>query len=180
MKQEEMAIGDLESQEKGSAARANAGKPVWMYMPLRQISGLMVRLDDTKECQPTLAGLTEKLALFQERGTKQAAFDVLEWGTRYLMKATDTDFDGAMCQVIEVWKLGEEKYARYNWMKGMAWSETINSAQRHVMKMYKGEWIDQDSGQHHAAHFICNAMMMVHFVEYYREGNDLPVQWFTT
>jgi hypothetical protein len=64
-------------------------------------------------------------------------------------------------------------------MKGMRWSEVINSAQRHIMALYGGEEIDDDSGEHHGAHLICNAMMLLHFVEFYPEGNDLPIKWFT-
>lgn len=175
--QKDMAIGNLESQEKGTAARANADKPQWSYMPLQQVVDLMTVLEHSTS-PPSLFHLVQALAKFQQYGTKQAAFAVLEWGTRFLMNATASDFNGAMCHVIKVWKLGEEKYARYNWMKGMPWSEPINSAQRHIMHMYNGEQLDQDSGQHHAAHFVCNAMMMVHYVEYYPEGNDLPVKWF--
>jgi len=170
-------IGSLESQEKGSAARKNAGKPTWSSLPLQQVADLMLAMTRT---QPAfgLSALTAALGAFQAEGTHYRAFDVLELGTRYLMQATGTNFDGAMCQVIKVWELGEKKYARYNWMKGMPWTETINSAQRHVMHMFNGEQIDKDSGEHHAAHFICNAMMMLHFVQYYPEGNDLPVKWF--
>lgn len=170
-------IGSLESQEKGSAARKNAGKPVWSYMPLRQISGLMLRLKEDK-APIDLYQLTDLLGKFQSRGTLLTAFDVLEYGTRYFMQVTNSNFDQAMQHVIKVWEIGERKYAKFNWMKGMPWSEPINSAQRHVMHMFNGEYIDQDSGEHHAAHFICNAMMMVHYVAHYPEGNDLPVQWF--
>lgn len=170
-------IGSLESQEKGSAARSNAGKPVWSYMPLCQVAGLMSAIKRPSDT-PTLADLTNALGWFQARGDFAEAFRVLELGTRYLMFATGTSFDEAMRQVIRVWELGEQKYARYNWMKGMPWSETLNSAQRHVMHMFNGEQVDKDSGEHHAAHFICNAMMMLHFVEHYPEGNDLPVKWF--
>lgn len=179
------AIGDIDSQEKGSAARANKDKPMWSYMPLAQISELIFRVSwDHKLVKDTelidLHHLTGALGKFQAQGTKEAALNVLEVGTRFLMQATDTDFDGAMCQVIKVWQFGERQYARFNWMKGMAWSETINSAQRHVMHMFKKEAFDADSKLHHGAHFICNAMMMVHYAEYYKEGNDLPIQWFSS
>lgn len=170
-------IGSIESQEKGSAARKNAGKPVWSYMPLCQVAALMQRLEHPEQ-PPTLVELTNALGWFQALGTSNKALRVLELGTRYLMYAANINFDQAMQHVIKVWELGEIKYARYNWMKGMPWSEAINSAQRHVMCMFKGEELDPDSGQHHAAHFICNAMMMLHFVDHYSEGNDLPVKWF--
>lgn len=173
----EVHIGDLESQEKGSAARKNAGKARWCLMPLKQIAGLMWYLKKDEE-PPSLADLTWTLGEFQANGNYDSAFNVLEKGYRYLMHVTGTNFDEASKMVINVWEAGEVKYATYNWMKGMPWTELLNSAQRHVMRMHNGDQVDKDSGEHHAAHFICNAMMMVHYVNYFEEGNDLPVKWF--
>ena len=174
-----MNIGDLKSQEKGSAARANANKPRWALMPLAQVSAMMWKLKDFEEIEPpSLHELTAALGKWQEDGTYTAALNVLEEGYRYLMHVTGTNFDEASRQVIAVWELGEKKYATYNWMKGMPWTELLNSAQRHVIHMLNGHQLDDDSGEHHAAHFICNAMMMVHYTLYYPEGNDLPVNWF--
>lgn len=172
-------IGDLESQEKGSAARKNAGKARWCLMPLRQIALMMWKLRDYEEVEPpSLHDLTLALSVWQEQGTYEIALRVLEEGYRYLMHVTGTNFDEASKQVINVWELGEEKYATYNWMKGMPWTELLNSAQRHVIHMLNGNQLDEDSGEHHAAHFICNAMMMVHYTKHYPEGNDLPIKWF--
>ena len=175
-------IGDIESQEKGTAARKNAGKPVWSFMPLQQIAMLMKQLEQN----PNYAGevdlpeLTNQLGWFQARGEFKDAFRVLEYSYRYFMHVAGLNFDEASQAVIRVWEMGEKKYAKFNWMKGMPWSEIINSYQRHVMKMYNGHQVDEDSGEHHAAHLICNAMMLVHYVEHYPEGNDLPTDWFTT
>lgn len=170
-------IGSLESQEKGSARRLNANKPVWSFMPLHQIAGLMIKL--LKETEPpSLADLTNKLGWYQAKGDFASAFDVLEVGYRYLMHTQELTFNEACEKVIYVWEFGAKKYAKFNWMKGMPWSELISSAQRHVMAMLDGSSIDPDSGELHAAHFICNAMMLVHYVDHYPEGNDLPVEWF--
>lgn len=142
---------------------------------------MMWRLKDFDECEPpSLSDLAYRLGNFQATGKYEEALAVLEDGYRYLMHVTGTNFDEASKQVINVWELGEKKYATYNWMKGMPWTELLNSAQRHVMHMENGYQIDDDSGEHHGAHFICNAMMMVHYTQFYPEGNDLPVKWFTS
>ena len=39
-----MAVGDVNSKEMGSAARANGDKPDWFLMPLGQVSHLMRNL----------------------------------------------------------------------------------------------------------------------------------------
>lgn len=177
----EVAIGDLKSKEKGSAARKNAGKARWCLMPLGQVATVMWALKGSNAAEPpSLCDLTAALGSWQASGGYQSALHVLVQGYRYLMHVTGTSFDEASKQVINVWELGEQKYATYNWMKGMPWTELLNSAQRHVMHMENGYQIDDDSNEHHAAHFICNAMMMVHYTKFYPEGNDLPVEWFTT
>jgi len=170
-------IGDLNSSEQGSAARNNANKPRWALMPLFQIGHLMDALKSNYD-QVRLCDLTFVLGNFQRTGEHSAALDCLELGYRYLMHATNTNFDQASQMVIAVWEAGEKKYAAYNWMKGMPWTEVLNSAQRHVIHMLNGNQIDSETGQHHAAHFICNCMMLVHYTVNYPEGNDLPCKWF--
>ena len=173
----EMAIGNIESQKKGSGARANNGKPDWSLMPLTQVSWLMSRIAGSEKTV-YLTQLPALLGQFQEQGTRQCAFDILEYGVRYFMVDSAINFQQVMESVIKVWHSGAEKYTAFNWMKGMPWSVPLACAQRHVMAIFRDEELDPESGEHHMAHFICNAMMLVHYTHYYQEGNDLPVQWF--
>lgn len=179
------SIGDPASSEKGTAVRACVGKPQWGLMPLLQIASISTRIQiHNDEDVPSLAELTHFLGWHQARGTYDSAMDILEMGIRYLMGVFECDLYRAFEEVIKVWEYGLAKYstpeysARFNWMKGMPWSEAIASAQRHVIAMQRGEALDSESQIHHAAHYVCNAMMLVHFVDYYPEGNDLPCQWY--
>lgn len=175
-----MEIGDIDSQDMGSAARACGGKPQWDYMPLQQIAVLWTRLRCQDEPRTVgLADLTNVLGWHQARGCYASAMDVLEYGTLFLMQDLDCDMFEALEEVIKVWEFGAQKYASFNWMKGMPWSKVVASAQRHVIALMRGGIEDSESGCHHGAHYICNAMMLVHYADHYKEGNDLPVQWYT-
>lgn len=179
----EMNIGSIESQEKGSGARANAGKPRWELMPLSQIVWLLFRDVCVNPLDPNLTTklevLVNELSYFQRYADAKAAQSVLKHSFMYLREQLNTDFTGTCEEIIRVWEHGEKKYASFNWMKGMPWSSVVGAYMRHIQWLLKGEAIDKESGLHHGAHLVCNAMMMVHFVEYYPDGNDLPVKWFT-
>lgn len=175
----EMAIGSLESQEKGSAARANGGKPDWSLMPLRQIALLLRCCPDVPgPYRESLSQLVIDAAQVQETGRFDDAFNWLLHTTKFLANELDTSFEGALIETIAVWEYGKKKYAAFNWMKGMVWSQTIASYMRHIWDLARGEMHDQESGRHHGAHLVCNAMMLVHFMQHYKDGNDLPTQWF--
>lgn len=76
-----------------------------------------------------------------------------------------------MARVLD---MGESKYGPANWMKGMSWSELVNSAKRHIAKIELGQFKDEESGEDHTAHAACCLMMLRYYM---REGfggfNDL-------
>jgi hypothetical protein len=175
-----MSRGDLESQERGSGARADAGKPSWGLMPLTQLLPLLndglINESPNPKYPITLGDCVYHLAYFQRSG--EGAEDLLRHSIAYLMDEMNVDFWGACEEVIRVWEHGEKKYASFNWMKGMSWNSIIGCYMRHVRKIRKGTIIDEESGRHHGAHLVCNAMMLVHYARYYPEGNDLPIRWY--
>jgi hypothetical protein len=80
----------------------------------------------------------------------------------------------ALEQIAKVMTKGAEKYAPYNWAKGMPWSECEASMRRHLEAYASGEDFDPESGLYHLAHAAVNAMFIV---EYYRsrpEFDDRP------
>jgi hypothetical protein len=173
---DENRIGDVTSTEKGSAARNCIGKANWSLMPLHQVAYIMETEVDPKV---TLSRLTNQLGWFQSRGTWQDAYKFLVLAVQFLKEDMMVEnLNNALCEVIAVWEHGQNKYAAFNWMKGMAWSEVINSAQRHIMWIQGGQKLDEESNRYHSAHIVCNAMMLCHYVDYYKEGNDLPTKWF--
>ena len=178
----ECNIGDLESQDRGSAARANQGKLPWGYMPLRTVASILLRRKEPVDVFLNPITLMNLLGKFQERGDYGSALELLTTAVAWLIEDPgdgEATFEGAMTQIIAVWQHGEIKYAKFNWMKGMPWSEVVNSAARHIMAVQDGEYYDRESLLPHIAHLACNATMLVHYTLHYPEGNDLPVQWFT-
>jgi dATP/dGTP diphosphohydrolase, N-terminal len=74
-----------------------------------------------------------------------------------------------------VFMAGKYKYAPYNWAKGMAWSICVDCLLRHLFKWwYLGEDIDEETGEHHLDHMICNLLMLRHYELAFKEGDDRP------
>ncbi len=70
---------------------------------------------------------------------------------------------------------GSLKYAPYNWSSGMKWSVCMDCAFRHIFKFwYMGEELDEESGETHLDHAICNLMFLKHYMAAYKEGDDRP------
>jgi hypothetical protein len=79
---------------------------------------------------------------------------------------------------VRVWMYGKDKYAAFNWMKGMAWSVPFACALRHLTAWQRGEQLDPESGLPHLAHVMCNIRMLTLYEKTYPEGDDRPPQEF--
>jgi len=70
-----------------------------------------------------------------------------------------------------VWTYGDKKYTDpvtgepvlFNWKKGITYSRILSSLQRHLLAIKKGEDIDPETGELHAAAIRCNAAMLIEF-----------------
>lgn len=72
--------------------------------------------------------------------------------------------EDAVAEVVKVLAQGAEKYADWNWARGLKWdSETAASLHRHLAAWKRGEDFDEESGQHHMAHVACNALFLLHY-----------------
>lgn len=75
--------------------------------------------------------------------------------------------------------LGAQKYAAWNWAKGMPYSRVVDSLERHLQAFKAGE-TDED----HLAAVAANSMFLIHYQEMLTRGtlpadlNDMP-QWST-
>lgn len=76
----------------------------------------------------------------------------------------------------KVWAYGKQKYAAWNWAKGMDWSVPLACALRHLSKWQAGEENDEESGLPHLAHAMCNLRMLTLYSKTYPEGDDRPPQ----
>lgn len=91
-------------------------------------------------------------------------------------------------QIAKVMTKGAEKYAPYNWMKGMPWSECEASLRRHLEAYADNEDFDYDqkcegcksgnctkhSGLYHLAHVAVNAMFLIQYYRSHPEFDDRP------
>jgi hypothetical protein len=76
-----------------------------------------------------------------------------------------------------VWMYGKNKYAAWNWAKGMAWSVPLACLLRHMAAWQRGEEVDPESGLPHLAHAMCNLRMLTLYSKTFPEGDDRPKEW---
>ncbi len=77
----------------------------------------------------------------------------------------------------KVWAYGKQKYAAWNWAKGMPWSVPLACLLRHMAAWQRGEELDPESGLPHLAHAMCNLRMLTLYSKTYTEGDDRPKEW---
>lgn len=146
-------IGDINSTDKGSGARFNAGKTRWDLVPLHLVADARF-----KSGSPL-----HKLADFQTRAGEEGIA---------LCSITDQlGFDGWK-ECADVFEYGQGKYAAWNWTRGMPWSVVIGSCARHLLAMAAGEATDPESGLPHRGHVFCNVVMLLTYINTYPEGDD--------
>lgn len=77
--------------------------------------------------------------------------------------------------IADVLTFGARKYHRNNWLKGLSWSETLDSLHRHLAAIERGEEKDDESGLLHIHHINCNGMFLAHFYQFkenYKKFDD--------
>jgi len=161
-------VGNVHSNEKGSGARFNNGKPAMELLPLRDVATLLI--GDLGGPTPETVCLSY-LAAFQE-GNDVALFNAMQ----ALGNPRET-----LTECAQVFDYGKRKYAEWNWAKGMKWSIPLACATRHLLAMAYGEEIDpveeKGSGLPHRGHVMCNLFMLALYVRNFKEGDDRPVEW---
>jgi hypothetical protein len=73
-----------------------------------------------------------------------------------------------------VWMYGRDKYAAWNWTKGMDWSVPYACLMRHMAAWQRGEENDPESGLPHLAHAMCNLRMLTLYSKNFTAGDDRP------
>lgn len=162
----EYAVGDVDSDDKGSGARMSAGKLPVELIPVRTWARIFLNqrpISGDDGSGLALIACVEDLAKFQE-GREDGD---------YLLHAVPAPwFDDAAL----VFAYGATHgYKPWNWLKGMPWSVPLACAIRHAKALLiDKEPIDPESGLHHVGHFVCNLIMLSVFYDTYPEGNDFP------
>ena len=161
-----MAVGDITSTKRGTGCRYNDDKPPVELLDLQAVA-LSLTPSDAVEYDYTALF---NLAWFQE---DPADTDKLYTA---LTALTEERPHFWWFEAAKVMGRGAEKYAPWNWAKGMPWSVVLGCAVRHLLKAV-GEGsphcADPESGLPHRAHAICNLMFLAHYTVHFPEGNDL-------
>lgn len=78
----------------------------------------------------------------------------------------------AIVGIAKVLTFGAKKYAPNNWRKGLPYSRTYGSVQRHLLAWYQGEEIDADSGLPHLFHAMADIMFLENWNRMHPELDD--------
>ena len=82
----------------------------------------------------------------------------------------------------QVFKIVTERehnpYPIWNWAKGMPWTVPYACMLRHLGAWFRGEDIDPDSGHPHLDHVHCNLLMLLHYRDAFKEGDNRPTKYF--
>lgn len=155
-------IGDIKSNARGSGARYNTGKTPIELVP---VSVIWWYESQQFEGAPTNAAY-EALDVLKALGEWQS--DSCNAG--YVIGQMDDPW----MDCAAVFDYGRQKYAEWNWAKGMPWSVPMACAVRHALAILRGEENDPESGLPHRGHMACNLVMLCQYELAYREGDDRP------
>lgn len=171
----------MNSTERGSGARFNAGKPKFSLLPLDVVTNF---LDETAPSWNTSSG--ELVCGSDDNYYAQLVVSYLgEWQagndkalTQALVAACHGNPSFAELEhATRVIEYGAKKYAPWNWAKGMAWSIPLECAVRHARAIFeRGELIDDESKQLHRGHIQCNLLFLLTYTRVFPEGDDRPRQ----
>jgi hypothetical protein len=67
----------------------------------------------------------------------------------------------ALVEVAKVLEHGANKYERYNWLKGMAWSRLYDAALRHLSAWIQGQDCDEETDLSHLSHCACCILFLL-------------------
>lgn len=162
----EAAVGNINSDAKGSGARYNSGKPDYSLIVIEDM--LPTLRDEFPSGQAIVFHVLDRLGHFQQTHERAYLYDILDSvGLEAIEEST------------HVFAYGAKKYKQWNWIKGMNWSVPLACAVRHSLAILSGEDVDAESGRKHIGHVVCNVFMLIHYAKFYKEGNDLPpVEYF--
>jgi len=78
----------------------------------------------------------------------------------------------ALEPLVQVLMFGAEKYDDHNWKKGLKYTETCESLQRHLNSFLEGEDNDKESKLSHVGHILCNAMFLSYMTLFRKDLDD--------
>lgn len=88
----------------------------------------------------------------------------------------------AIEQLSRVLGFGAQKYEPNGWRAGIEWTRVAAAVLRHTYAFLNGETNDPETGLHHMAHAMCEAMFLVNYQQTHPEKDDryvTPLDWET-
>lgn len=70
----------------------------------------------------------------------------------------------AMEELGLIYGFGEQKYDRFNYLKGYDWSLSVDALKRHLLAFERREDRDEESGLLHTAHVAWHGLALTSFV----------------
>ena len=80
----------------------------------------------------------------------------------------------AQRRISEIMTFGAQKYAAWNWAKGLEQSRLYGALQRHLTAWYMGEELDPETGKPHLWHAGCCMMFLIETAELRPDLDDRP------
>jgi hypothetical protein len=157
-----MPVGDINSNERGSGARFNDGKPPMELIPLSTLAG---------NFKPATSKVVRALAGFARTRSEDDLWAA--YGHAEDLIPGEEVFGELLEIEARVFGYGAKKYAAWNWTKGMPWSVPVACIIRHLVAIERDELNDPESGLPHAGHIACNIRMLAFYLDHYPEGDDL-------
>ena len=77
-----------------------------------------------------------------------------------------------LLELGNLYGMGARKYADDNWKLGMEYKRVYSAMQRHALKWWNGEELDQVDGQHHLDSVIWSAITLRYYMLHYEEYKD--------
>ena len=78
----------------------------------------------------------------------------------------------ALIPMVKVLMFGAKKYDDHNWKKGLKYTETLESLQRHLISFAEGVDKDEESDIDHVGHILCNAMFLSYMYQFRKDLDD--------
>lgn len=116
----------------------------------------------------------ERYVLFPQFAKKEIA-DVYRRGAHKYSMYRDKDgnvIQGVNIPIEEVGKYELVEDAKDNWRKGLSWTETVESAMRHMEAFLSGEDRDKELTTLHLANAAWNLVTVLELYKIYPEGDD--------
>lgn len=78
----------------------------------------------------------------------------------------------ALEPMVRVLMFGAEKYAPFNWTKGLKYTEICESLLRHTHAFLDGEDNDPESKLEHVGHILCNGLFLSYMFLFRKDMDD--------